>query len=125
VVLPVWRRHRLARTDWSLDEQAYALQALMAGFLATATRTSVPGSVSIEAPEKVMAAAVTALLGPEEPLPSTSARLPRRASGCSGRSAGPCSARSRPATRSWKQRLCVGCWRDTADRCRGFGECCQ
>jgi AcrR family transcriptional regulator len=65
-VLPVWRRHRLARADWPLDEQAYALQALMAGFLETATRTSMPGSVSVEAPEKVVAAAVTALLGPEE-----------------------------------------------------------
>ncbi|WP_222852416.1 hypothetical protein [Streptomyces piniterrae] len=37
-VLPVWRQHRLARTDWPLGEQAYALQALMAGFLQTANR---------------------------------------------------------------------------------------
>jgi AcrR family transcriptional regulator len=65
-VLPVWREHRLARTDWPLDEQAYALQALMAGFLETATHASVLRSVSVEDPQKVMAAAVTALLGPEE-----------------------------------------------------------
>jgi len=69
-VLPVWRDHRLARTDWPLDEQAYALQALMAGFLETAGRTSVLRGVSIEAPEKVMAAAVTALLGPEDAGPA-------------------------------------------------------
>ncbi len=69
-VLPVWRQHRLARTDWPLDEQAYALQALIAGFLETATRTSVLHSVTVENPEKVMAAAVTALLGPEEADPA-------------------------------------------------------
>jgi AcrR family transcriptional regulator len=69
-VLPVWRQHRLARTDWPLDEQAYALQALMTGFLETATRTSVLRGVSVENPEKVMAAAVSALLGPEEADPS-------------------------------------------------------
>src|SRR5437763_1288624 len=31
-VLPVWRLYRLVRTDWPLDEQAYALQALLTGF---------------------------------------------------------------------------------------------
>ena len=61
-VLPVWREHRLARTDWPLDEQAYALQALMAGFFATGTDLDDPG--------KVIAAAVTALLGPEEARPA-------------------------------------------------------
>jgi AcrR family transcriptional regulator len=69
-VLPVWRRHRLARTDWPLNEQAYALQALMTGFLETASRPSVLRGVSVDAPEKVMAAAVTALLGPEEAGPA-------------------------------------------------------
>jgi AcrR family transcriptional regulator len=69
-VLPVWREHRLARDDWRLDEQAYALQALMAGFLETATRAPVPRGVTVDDPEKVMAAAVTALLGPEEAAPA-------------------------------------------------------
>lgn len=69
-VLPVWRKHRLARTDWPLDEQAYALQALMAGFLETATRTAVPRGVTVDTPMKVMAAAVTALLGPEDADPA-------------------------------------------------------
>jgi AcrR family transcriptional regulator len=65
-VLPVWREHHLARTDWPLDEQAYALQALMGGFLDAATRPPVLDSVIVEHPDKVMAAAVTALLGPEQ-----------------------------------------------------------
>jgi hypothetical protein len=69
-VLPVWRAYRLARTDWPLDEQAYALHALLAGFLDTATRTQVLRGVTVDAPEKVMAAAVTALLGPEEAGPA-------------------------------------------------------
>ncbi|MFD1543561.1 TetR/AcrR family transcriptional regulator [Nonomuraea guangzhouensis] len=68
-VLPVWRRHRLVRTDWPLDEQAYALQALMTGFLAATTRPQVLPGVTVEAPEAVMAAAVTALLGPEQASP--------------------------------------------------------
>lgn len=69
-VLPVWRRHRLARTDWPLDEQAYALHALITGFLDATTRTQGPGSVTVDEPDQVMAAAVTALLGPEEAAPA-------------------------------------------------------
>lgn len=61
-VLPVWREHRLARSDWPLGEQAYALQALMAGFFTTGTDLDDPG--------RVIAAAVTALLGPEEARPA-------------------------------------------------------
>ncbi|MFI1496923.1 TetR/AcrR family transcriptional regulator [Streptomyces platensis] len=69
-LLPVWRQHRLARTDWPLDEQAYALQALMTGFLETATRTHTLRDVTVDAPENVIAASVTALLGPEEAGPA-------------------------------------------------------
>lgn len=69
-VLPVWRAHRLARADWPLAEQAYALHALMAGFLETATRTPVLRGLTVDDPGKVMAAAVTALLGPEEAEPA-------------------------------------------------------
>lgn len=60
-VLPVWRRHRLVRTDWPLDEQAYALQALITGFLTTQAPRGV---------DKVIAAAVTALLGTGEAGPA-------------------------------------------------------
>lgn len=69
-VLPVWRRHRLVRTDWPLDEQAYALQAMMTGFLDSVTRPQALGSVTVDDPDKVMAAAVTALLGPDEAGPA-------------------------------------------------------
>ncbi|GAA3112267.1 AcrR family transcriptional regulator [Kribbella aluminosa] len=70
-VLPVWRRHGLARTDWSLDDQAYALQALMIGFLeTTTTRIPVLHNVNVDEPDKVMAAAVTALLGPDQADPA-------------------------------------------------------
>ncbi|GAA4581411.1 TetR/AcrR family transcriptional regulator [Micromonospora coerulea] len=69
-VLPVWRQYRLVRTDWPLNEQAYALHALMAGFLEAAARPQVLRGVTVDAPDKVMAAAVTALLGPEEARPT-------------------------------------------------------
>ncbi|MFE2062951.1 TetR/AcrR family transcriptional regulator [Streptomyces sp. NPDC059467] len=65
-VLPVWREHRLVRTDWPLDEQAYALQALMTGFLGAVTGPQAPSVVTVDDPDRVMAATVTALLGPEE-----------------------------------------------------------
>ncbi|WP_306922409.1 TetR/AcrR family transcriptional regulator [Streptomyces luteogriseus] len=64
--LPVWRRHGLVRTDWPLDDQAYALQALMTGFLGAITRRQALSGITVDAPDRVMAAAVTALLGPEE-----------------------------------------------------------
>lgn len=69
-VLPVWRNNRLARTDWTLDDQTYALHALMTGFLGAATHPQVLRGVSVDTPDKVMAAAVTALLGPEEASPA-------------------------------------------------------
>ncbi|MEW9555871.1 TetR/AcrR family transcriptional regulator [Nonomuraea sp. NPDC050783] len=65
-VLPVWRAHHLARADWPLDEQAYALRALMAGFLDAATNAGAPGGITVADPDAVMAAAVTALLGAAE-----------------------------------------------------------
>jgi AcrR family transcriptional regulator len=67
--VPVWREHNLASTDWPFDEQAYALQALLAGFLTAVTKPRVLPQVSVEDPDRVMAAAVTALLGPETPGP--------------------------------------------------------
>ncbi|MEV3963372.1 TetR/AcrR family transcriptional regulator [Nocardia sp. NPDC050193] len=62
-VLPLWRAAGMARTDWPLADQAFALQALTTGFLATAADRS-PRSRAVD-PESVFAAAVTALLGPE------------------------------------------------------------
>ncbi|HEY3503415.1 MAG TPA: hypothetical protein VGN37_11615 [Actinocatenispora sp.] len=62
MVLPVWRRHGLARTDWPLDEQAYAVRALLLGFL----DAQLSPDRTLDGPERVMAAAVIALLGPEQ-----------------------------------------------------------
>ncbi|MGC7095185.1 TetR/AcrR family transcriptional regulator [Amycolatopsis lurida] len=61
-VLPIWRRNGLARTDWPLADQGLALQALVNGFR---TATADPPVV-----ERVFAAAVTALLGPEDATPA-------------------------------------------------------
>jgi AcrR family transcriptional regulator len=63
--IPVWRQHNLARTDWDLDDQAYAMQALLSGFLTAATTQPVLATVSVDEPARVFADAVTALLGPE------------------------------------------------------------
>jgi hypothetical protein len=35
-VLPIWRRNQLATTDWTVTDQAYALHALMTGFIEVA-----------------------------------------------------------------------------------------
>jgi AcrR family transcriptional regulator len=67
--IPVWRQHNLARTDWALDDQAYAMQALLTGFVTAATTQPVLAMVSVAEPAKVFAAAVTALLGPETATP--------------------------------------------------------
>lgn len=63
--VPVWRKHNLARTDWTLDDQAYALQALLSGFVTAATTQPQFAMVTVDDPGQVFAAAVTALLGPE------------------------------------------------------------
>lgn len=65
-VLPIWRDHDLARADWSLADQAFALQSLVAGFHRTAGPRARP---AVADPERVIAAAVTALLGPERATP--------------------------------------------------------
>ncbi|MCP2256133.1 transcriptional regulator, TetR family [Prauserella aidingensis] len=62
-VLPIWRTHGLARTDWPLADQALALHALTTGFAAEAAHGDRP---QVDDPERVLAAAVTALLGPEQ-----------------------------------------------------------
>lgn len=64
-MLPTWRRNALARTDWPLDEQAYALMALYRGFLVLGDETA--GTAGSPDPSSVLARAVTALLGPERP----------------------------------------------------------
>ncbi|MFJ3951857.1 TetR/AcrR family transcriptional regulator [Streptomyces libani] len=70
LVLPVWRRYHLARTDWPLNEQVYVLQALLDGFVEAVAPTHPLRSATVDEPEKVIAAAVTTLLGPEEASPA-------------------------------------------------------
>lgn len=64
-MLPAWRNNNLARTDWLLDEQSYALMALYRGFLVLGDQ-QVDGSGAPDS-SSILARAVTALLGPERP----------------------------------------------------------
>ncbi len=63
-VLPVWRRHGLARTDWDTADQAFALHGLVTG-IALSLVGPAPGPRPAGAPLTVLSSAVTALLGPE------------------------------------------------------------
>ncbi|MEU6132307.1 helix-turn-helix domain-containing protein [Saccharopolyspora sp. NPDC047091] len=65
-VLPIWRANGLASTDWPLADQALALHALTTGFVAAADH---PPRLPVEDHDRVLAAAVTALLGPERASP--------------------------------------------------------
>jgi AcrR family transcriptional regulator len=73
-VLPIWRRHGLARTDWDRADQTFALHALITG-AAMSLIGPAPGPVSTDDPMAVLGNAVTALLGPER----TSQKLIRSA----------------------------------------------
>jgi hypothetical protein len=49
-VLPVWRKHGLARKDWDLDAQAYMIRALIDGFFGMAVNTTAAPTVAVESP---------------------------------------------------------------------------
>lgn len=63
-VLPVWRQNGLARIDWELGDQVFALHGLIAG-IAMSLIGPAPAPVAVEDPMDVLGASVTALLGPE------------------------------------------------------------
>lgn len=63
-ILPIWRHHGLARTDWATADQTFALQALITG-TAMSLIGPAPAPVTVADPMGVLSAAVTALLGPE------------------------------------------------------------
>jgi AcrR family transcriptional regulator len=63
-LLPIWRHHHLASTAWTVADQAYALHALMTGFITVAADRQ--ARLDTDHPTQVLAAAVTALLGPEQ-----------------------------------------------------------
>ena len=63
-ILPVWRRNGLARNDWNIADQTFALHGLITGIaMSLIGPASVP--VAADDPLDVLSAAVTALLGPE------------------------------------------------------------
>lgn len=64
--LPVMRSNGLARTDWELADQALAMHALITGFVIVSRRET--GGPPAEL-DRVLTAAVTALLGPEQASP--------------------------------------------------------
>ncbi len=63
-VLPIWRQNRLARADWDLADQAFALRALITG-IALSLIGPAPGPMPADDPMRVLSVAVTALLGSE------------------------------------------------------------
>ncbi|MET9018049.1 TetR family transcriptional regulator [Streptomyces olivaceoviridis] len=65
-ILPIWRTYDLARTDWSVADQALAVDSLFSGFMMVAGGCS---ARQVEDPDRVFAASFTALLGPERAAP--------------------------------------------------------
>jgi len=63
-VLPIWRRNALARNDWDVDDQNFALRSLIMGVAFTLIGPG-PQSAGVGDPLAVLGAAVTALLGPQ------------------------------------------------------------
>ena len=63
-VIPVWRRNGLARNDWNVADQTFALHGLITG-IAISLIGPAPVPVAAGDPLDVLSAAVTALLGPE------------------------------------------------------------
>lgn len=63
-VLPIWRRHRLARDDWDMNDQAFVLHGLITG-VALSLIDPAGGPAPADDPMNILGVAVTALLGPE------------------------------------------------------------
>ena len=76
-VLPIWRRNGLARNDWDVDDQNFALRSLITG-VAFSLVVPPPQGDGVGDPMAVLANAVTAILGPED---STQKQLRAAASG--------------------------------------------
>lgn len=61
-VLPIWRRNKLARDDWNVEDQNFALRSLITGVGLSLVG---PGTVTVADPMEVLATTITAILGPE------------------------------------------------------------
>ncbi|PRC44295.1 TetR/AcrR family transcriptional regulator [Mycobacterium sp. ITM-2017-0098] len=59
--LPLWREHGMARTDWDIADQTFAVQALISGVLLSVLADPVATDHRLN----ILGTAVTALLGPE------------------------------------------------------------
>ncbi|WP_232077618.1 TetR/AcrR family transcriptional regulator [Mycolicibacterium aichiense] len=64
VILPIWRDSGLVRTDWDVDDQVFALNALIGG-ITMSILAPTPEPIRVADPLVVLGQAVTALLGPE------------------------------------------------------------
>ena len=62
--LPIWRRNELARDDWDVDDQNFALRSLITGVAFSLVGPS-PQRADVANPLGVLGTAVTAILGPE------------------------------------------------------------
>lgn len=62
--LPIWRRNGLARNDWDVDDQNFALRSLITGVAFSLVGPS-PNDPDVKDPLGVLGTAVTAILGPE------------------------------------------------------------
>jgi len=62
-VLPIWRRNGLARNDWDVDDQNFALRSLITGVAFSLVGPQVAG---VDDPMAVLAATITSILGPEQ-----------------------------------------------------------
>ena len=62
--LPIWRRNGLARNDWDVDDQNFALRSLITGVAFSLVGPS-PQGADVDNPLGVLGTAVTAILGPE------------------------------------------------------------
>lgn len=63
-VLPIWRESGMARNDWDLSDQSFALRSLITGVAFSLIGPS-PHSADVGDPLGVLGTAVTAILGPE------------------------------------------------------------
>lgn len=66
-LLPIWRGHGLARLDWTVDQQAYALEMLAVGFLQTTTAGRAVARLDASARHDTVVAAIDSVLRPAEP----------------------------------------------------------
>jgi len=62
--LPIWRENGMARNDWDVDDQNFALRSLING-VALSLIGPGPHAVDVDDPLGVLGTAVTAILGPE------------------------------------------------------------